>query len=47
MIINDLQDTIMSLEDEEVAGKTQQLAYLQTNDCDCGFGEGESYFRCY
>ena len=47
MIINDLQDTIMSLEDEEVAGKTEQLAYLQTNDCDCGFVEGESYFRCY
>ena len=43
MIIDYLQDTIISLEDEEVAGETEQLAYLQTNDRDCGFGEGESY----
>ena len=43
MIIDYLQDTIISLEDEEVAEETEQLAYLQTNDRDCGFGEGESY----
>ena len=38
-----MQDTIISLEDGEVAGETDQLAYLQTNDHDCGFGEGKSY----
>ena len=43
MIIDYLQDTIISLEDEEVAEETEQLAYLQTNDRDCGFGESESY----
>ena len=43
MIIDYLQDTIISLEDEEVAEEPEQLAYLQTNDGDFGFGEGESY----
>ena len=42
MIIDYLQYTIISLEDEKVGGETEQLAYLQTNDRDCGFGEGES-----
>ena len=41
--IDYLQDTIRSPEDQEVAGETNQLAYLQTNDRDYGFGEGESY----
>ena len=43
MIIDYLQDTIISLEDEDVAGETDQLAYLQTNDRNCGFGKSESY----
>ena len=43
MILDYLQDTIKSLEDEGIAGETQQPAYLQTNDRDCGFGESESY----
>ena len=43
MIIDYLEDTIISLEDEEVAEETEQLAYLQTNDRDCSFGDGESY----
>ena len=43
MILDYLQDTIISLEDENIAGETQQPAYLQTNDRDCGFGERESY----
>ena len=43
MIIDYLQDTIISLEDEEVAGETEQPAYLQTNDRDCCFSEGKIY----
>ena len=43
MIIDYLQDTIISLEDEHVAVETEQLAYLQTNDRNCSFGESESY----
>ena len=43
VIIDYLQDTIISLEYEEVAEETEQLAYLQTNDCDCGFGESVRY----
>ena len=38
-----MQDTIRSLEDYEVAGEIEQLAYLQTNDRDYGFWEGESH----
>ena len=43
MIIDYLQDTIISLEDEEVAGETEQPAYLQTNGRDCCFDERKIY----
>ena len=36
MIIDYLEDTIIGLEDEDVAGEIKQLAYIQTNDRDCG-----------
>ena len=34
MIIHYLQDTMISLEDEDVAREAEQLAFLQTNDRD-------------